>query len=112
MDAMPIKNTEAQRLRESVTRGKLNGIQQRELQQEHIEKMKALRAKRLAEQIKEKANLVPNEVEQKISRQTRKLKLEQRRMEEEYEQNLVEMGNKVSNRKLQIEHIEEVNLQV
>ncbi len=112
MDAMPIKNTEAQRLRESVTRGKLNGIQQRELQQEHIEKMKALRAKRLAEQIKEKANLVPNEVEQKISRQTRKLKLEQRRMEEEYEQNLAEMGNKVSNRKLQIEHIEEVNLQV
>lgn len=109
MDSMPIKNTESQRLRESVTRNKLNEIARKEVQQEHIEKMKALRAKKLAEQIKEKSNFVPNEVDSKISRQTRKLKLDQRRMEEEYEQSLAEMGNKVNSRKLQIEHIEEVS---
>lgn len=109
MDSLPIKYTESQRLRESTNKNKLNEVVRKEMQQEHIEKMKSIRMKKLHDQIKEKSNYVPNEVEKNIERQTRKLKLDQRRQEEEYEQHLAEMGEKVNSRKLQIEKIEEDN---
>jgi len=109
MDALPIKSTEAQILRESSTKGKLNNIMKKEMQKEHIDKMKSIRMKKLQEQIKEKSNYTPNEVERNIERKTRKLKLDERKQEEEYEQYIADINKKIELRKLQIEQVEEVN---
>lgn len=109
MDSMPIKYTESQRLRESTNKGKISEIARKEMQQEHIEKMKSIRQKKMQDQINEKASQFPSEVDKNIERQTRKLKLDQKRQEEEYEQQIADMGKKVGNRKLQIEQIDEEN---
>jgi len=103
MDGLPIKTTEAQRLRESVTRGRLSEIARREAQKEHIEKMKALRQKKIQEKIREKGGRSVKEVEKEMERKARQLRLEQKRREEEYEEELAEINRKVGDRSLQIE---------
>ena len=90
-------------------RGKLNNIMKKEMQKEHIDKMKSIRMKKLQEQIKEKSNYTPNEVERNIERKTRKLKLDERKQEEEYEQYIADINKKIELRKLQIEQVEEVS---
>jgi len=109
MDGLPIKTTEAQRLRESATRERLSEVARREVKQEHVEKMKALRLKRMQETIREKGGRSAGEVEKEIERQTRRLRLEQRRREEEYEAELGEIGRKVAERSLQVERAELVS---
>jgi hypothetical protein len=129
MDAFPTKSTQSQLLRESVNklvyliciskkkiinnlnfylnREKMNEIVRQELQKEHIEKMKRLKEKKLHEQIQEKIKYNPKEIDKKLERQTRKLKLEQRSREEEYEQKINDLNQSLDNRKLQIEKYEE-----
>jgi hypothetical protein len=79
----------------------------KELQQEHIEKMKKLKEKKLHEQIQEKIKYDPKEIDKKLERQTRKLKLDQREREEEYEKKINDLNKSVDTRKLQIERFEE-----
>lgn len=55
-------------------RGKMDDIIKKELQQEHIEKIKKIKMKKLHDQIQEKAHYDPTEVNKSIERQTRKLK--------------------------------------
>ena len=85
----------------------MNEIVRQELQKEHIEKMKRLKEKKLHEQIQEKIKYNPKEIDKKLERQTRKLKLEQRSREEEYEQKINDLNRSLDNRKLQIEKYEE-----
>ncbi len=74
MDSLPIKYTESQRLRESLNKGKIDDIVRKEMQKEHIEKIKKIRMKKLHSQIQDKAHYDPKMVEKSIERQTRKLK--------------------------------------
>jgi hypothetical protein len=46
----------------------------REMQRDHIEKMKRMREKKVHDMIQEKINYDPNELKKKIERQTRKLR--------------------------------------
>ena len=55
-------------------RSKMEDDIKKELQQEHIEKIKKLRMKKLHGQIQETAHYDPSEVNKNIERQTRKLK--------------------------------------
>lgn len=80
------------------------------MQKEHIDRMKSIRMKKLQDQIKEKSNYTPNEVERNIERRTRKLKLDERKQEEEYDQYISDINKKIEARKLQIEQVEEVSL--
>ncbi|CAF1013326.1 unnamed protein product [Brachionus calyciflorus] len=110
MDAFPIKYTETQKLRESITKDKLNDMVRKELQKEHIEKIKKLKEKKLHEQIQDKINYNPKEVSKNFDRQARKLRLEQKAKEEEYEKEIGNMYKSVESRKLQIEQVEEDNI--
>ena len=74
MDSLPIKYTESQRLRQSLNKGKIDDIVKKEMQKEHIEKIKKIRMKKLHDQIQDKAHYDPTMVNKSIDRQTRKLK--------------------------------------
>jgi len=65
--------------------------------------------KRMQEAIREKGGRSAGEVEKEIERQTRRLRLETRRREEEYEAELGEIGRKVAERSLQVERAELVS---
>ena len=72
---MPIRGNETQNLRESVNKKKLSEMIRKELQQEHIEKFKKLREKKIHEQIQEKIKYDPKEIEKNFERKARKLRL-------------------------------------
>ena len=74
VDAMPIKSTQAQILRESVNKGKLGEITKKELQQEHIDKVRKLRMKKLHEKMGDGVKTGKTDLDQKIQRQTRTLR--------------------------------------
>jgi hypothetical protein len=84
-------------------------VAEREVDREHIEKMKALRMKKMQEKIREKGGRSVVEVEKQVKRKARRLRLEQRRREEEYGEELEEMNRKVGERSLQVERVELVS---
>ncbi len=82
---------------------------EREVDREHIEKMKALRMKKMQEKIREKGGRSVVEVEKQVKRKARRLRLEQRRREKDYGEELEEMNRKVGERSLQVERVELVS---
>lgn len=107
MDAMPIKGTEAQRLRQSVNKEKLDELTKKELQREHIDKLRKMRAKKIHEKMNDKVKRTKEELDQNITRQTRQKRLEQRRREEEYEERLTDISRKLETRPLLINQVDE-----
>jgi len=84
-------------------------VAEREVDREHIEKMKALRMKKMQEKIREKGGRSVVEVEKQVKRKARRLRLEQRRREKDYGEELEEMNRKVGERSLQVERVELVS---
>ena len=116
-------------------RQRLEEETKKELQREHIEKIKRIKEKNLQDKIQEKIRYDPKDEEKKIERKTRELRysilrpcyylyssfknnnhcstmhsfqrLEQRTREEEYDRHLNEINSSLENKKLQIERLEE-----
>jgi hypothetical protein len=89
-------------------RSKLDDMVRKELQKEHIDKLKKMREKKLQEKIQEKIKYNPKEIEKSFQRDTRKKRLDLKSREEEYEKELESIEKNLEKRKLQIEAVEEV----
>ena len=80
------------------------------MQREHIEKFKKIRAKKLHNQMQTKLGInISKNFDKNIERQTRQNRLNQRKQEEEYDYNMINIAKNIENRPLLFEQLEQEN---